>query len=469
MARTYIHGGEQIQASTVPWSVMVGGAIVPIASIVSGSNIILSTGAVSMGASLDMGGNTVINSATPVNATDLVTKAYVDAKSGGIGGIHDVRVAAVSNQAALSGLLTIDGVTVASGDLVLCTAQTTATQNGPWVAASGAWARPSWWAAASTVNEGQYFMVAEGTAYKDTKFWCTTVGTITVNTTASAFSQDLSGQIYTASTGLSLGGGAFSVNYGTTAGTAAQGNDSRITGALQTSGLGTNVATALGIAVGSAGSVVVNGGNLGSPSSGTLSGCTGLPLAGVTGFGTNVATALGVAVGSAGSVVVNGGALGTPSGGTLSSCTGLPIAGITGLGAGVASALAVAIGSAAGIPVLSGGVLTAGDFPALTGDVTNTAGTLSTTVNNISGTGFTKYTNFVSNETPTGALNGSNTTFTLANTPATVSGSASSLELMLNGVTLDAGAGNDFTLSAATITMLFAPASTDKLRAYYMK
>ena len=40
---------------------------------------------------------------------------------------------------------------------------------------------------------------------------------------------------------------------------------------------------------------------------------------GVTGLGTNVATALGVNVGSSGAVVTNGGALGTPSSGTLSS------------------------------------------------------------------------------------------------------------------------------------------------------
>lgn len=46
--------------------------------------------------------------------------------------------------------------------------------------------------------------------------------------------------------------------------------------------------------------------------------------------GTGVATALAVNVGSAGAPVVNGGALGTPSGGTLTNCTGLPVAGITG-------------------------------------------------------------------------------------------------------------------------------------------
>lgn len=49
----------------------------------------------------------------------------------------------------------------------------------------------------------------------------------------------------------------------------------------------------------------------------------------ITGLGTGVATALSVNVGSAGAPVVNGGALGTPSSGTLASCTGLPVAGIT--------------------------------------------------------------------------------------------------------------------------------------------
>ena len=50
--------------------------------------------------------------------------------------------------------------------------------------------------------------------------------------------------------------------------------------------------------------------------------------AGVT-PGTGVATALAINVGSAGSPVVNGGALGTPSSGTLTNATGLPVAGIT--------------------------------------------------------------------------------------------------------------------------------------------
>ena len=62
---------------------------------------------------------------------------------------------------------------------------------------------------------------------------------------------------------------------------------------------------------------------LGTPSSGTLTSCTGLPIStGVSGLGTNVATALGTAVGSAGAFVENGGVLGTPSSGTVTNLTG---------------------------------------------------------------------------------------------------------------------------------------------------
>ena len=62
---------------------------------------------------------------------------------------------------------------------------------------------------------------------------------------------------------------------------------------------------------------------LGTPTSGTLTSCTGLPVAtGISGLGTGVATALAVNVGSAGAFVTFNGALGTPSSGVATNLTG---------------------------------------------------------------------------------------------------------------------------------------------------
>lgn len=54
-----------------------------------------------------------------------------------------------------------------------------------------------------------------------------------------------------------------------------------------------------------------------------------VPISTLSGAGTGVLTALGVNVGTAGAFVVNGGALGTPTSGTLTNATGLPIVGGT--------------------------------------------------------------------------------------------------------------------------------------------
>lgn len=72
--------------------------------------------------------------------------------------------------------------------------------------------------------------------------------------------------------------------------------------------------------------------------------------------------------------------------------------------------------------------------------------------------------NFVTRETPTGLINGANTTFTLAATPT-----AGTEEVFLNGLLLEPGAGNDYTIATSTITMLSAPATGDRLRVNYRK
>lgn len=71
---------------------------------------------------------------------------------------------------------------------------------------------------------------------------------------------------------------------------------------------------------------------------------------------------------------------------------------------------------------------------------------------------------FVTRETPTGAVNGTNASFVLANTP--VSGSES---VFLNGILQEPGVGNDYTISGGTITYLAAPVTGDKIRVSYIK
>lgn len=69
--------------------------------------------------------------------------------------------------------------------------------------------------------------------------------------------------------------------------------------------------------------VLVSGGALGTPSSGSAANLTGLPIStGITGLGTGIATALAVNVGTDGAPVVKGGALGTPSSGNAINMTG---------------------------------------------------------------------------------------------------------------------------------------------------
>ena len=172
------------------------------------------------------------------------------------------------------------------------------------------------------------------------------------------------------------------------------------------------------VAFGTGGTVLYSGGALGTPSSGTLTNCTGLPISGISSLGTGVGTWLAtpssanlaaaitdetgtgslvfantptlitpnigvatatsinklaitapatgatltvadgktlvvsnsltftgtdlssVAFGAGGTVLYSGGALGTPSSGTLTNCTGLPISGISSLGTGVGTWLA---------------------------------------------------------------------------------------------------------------------------------
>lgn len=70
---------------------------------------------------------------------------------------------------------------------------------------------------------------------------------------------------------------------------------------------------------------------------------------------------------------------------------------------------------------------------------------------------------FWTKETPSGAINGSNTAFTLAQLPL----ENEAVELFLDGLRLDEGV--DYSLSSQNITMTTAPAVGQTLRATYIR
>lgn len=91
---------------------------------------------------------------------------------------------------------------------------------------------------------------------------------------------------------------------------------------------------------------------------------------------------------------------------------------------------------------------------------TMTVGTTNVTFQAVNMVGITQ----VTREIPTGAINGSNTTFTLASTP--ISGSEI---VVLNGLEQRPGAGNDYTITGATITMATAPLTGEVIWVHYQK
>jgi hypothetical protein len=237
-----IQSGLQITNSTINSSPI--GAITP--STGAFTNISTTTGTIS---------------SAPSGPTSIVNQAYVDSVAQGLSFKQPALVASVANIPTLSGLLTIDGVTLVAGDRVLVKNQATQADNGIYVAASGAWARA---ADANTWDEllAAYLFILEGSVWKGSAWVCTDVPGGTLGVTAVTFVQFSNNATYTAGTGLTLTGFQFSLtntavtpaSYGSATQSAviavnAQGqvtsaSNSTITPAVGSiTGLGTGVAT----------------------------------------------------------------------------------------------------------------------------------------------------------------------------------------------------------------------------------
>jgi hypothetical protein len=135
--------------------------------------------------SVSLNSQKITNLATPTDDSDAATKAYVDASRAGLDVKQSVRVATTSADSSLSvsGLQTIDGVTLVAGDRVLVKDHAEPRINGIWVAASGSWSRAADANSSEEVTAGMFVFVTEGTVNADSGWVLTTNDPITINGT----------------------------------------------------------------------------------------------------------------------------------------------------------------------------------------------------------------------------------------------------------------------------------------------
>ena len=153
------------------------------------------------------------------DALTLVTKGYVDAVKQSLDIKDSVRVASTANVSLTSGSSgleagdAIDGVTLVAGDRVLLKNQTTASQNGIYVAvaSNGTPARSEDANASVDVTSGMFVWVEEGTANADQGYVLTTNDTINLNTTSLTFTQFSGAGQITAGNGLTKSGNTINV------------------------------------------------------------------------------------------------------------------------------------------------------------------------------------------------------------------------------------------------------------------
>lgn len=332
-------------------------------------------------------------STAPVSGNDVVNKTYLDYFAAGLSWKQPVLCATTTN-ITLSGLQACDGVTPAAGDRVLVKSQSTASQNGIYLASATAWSRSP---DADTWNEliSAICFVETGSTLAGSAWYCTAQPGGTLGTTAVNWSNFSVAASYSAGTGLTLASNVFSItNTGVSAG--AYGSASKTLTATvnaqgqltvlaasdiaiantQVSGLGTmstqaasSVAitggTINGTTIGGTVTAAVNATTFTGAGTGLTGTATSLSIGGNAATATSATTATNIAGGAAGSVPYQT-ASGTTTllaagtdGYVLRLASGLPTWGIdyTGSVTSVAQSFTGGLISVSGSPITTSGTL----------------------------------------------------------------------------------------------------------------
>ena len=347
-------------------------------------------------------------STAPVSGNDVVNKTYLDFYAAGISWKQPVLCGTTTN-ITLSGLQTIDGVTVVAGNRVLVKSQTAPAQNGIYLASATAWSRAP---DADTWDEliSALVFVESGSTLAGSAWYCTIQRGGTLGVTAITWSNFSVAASYSAGTGLTLTDYVFSItNTGVAA--AAYGSASKTLTATvnaqgqltvlaatdiaiantQVSGLGTmstQAASAVAITGGT-----INGTTIGGSTAAAITGTTITANTQFTGAGTGLtgtATSLSIggnaATATSATTATNlaGGAAGSVPYQTASGTTTLLAAGTNGyvlrLAAGLPTWGIDYTGSVTSVAQsFTGGLISVGGSPI------TTSGTLALTVAGTSG------------------------------------------------------------------------------------
>lgn len=308
------------------------------------SSVTVGTTAIALGASsLTLGGLTsVAVTQDPTQALQLATKQYVDAVAEGLH-VHAACAAATTGTLAsitggtvtynngtagvgatltLSVALTVlDGYTLLNGDRVLVKNEAAQANNGiyTWATGGTVLTRATDFDTAAEMASGDFTFVSNGTLYGSTG-WVQTDPVTIVGTSPVIWIQFSGSGAYTAGTGLTLAGTQFSIT-----------NTAVTAGAY---GSATQVGT---FTVNQQGQLTLAGNTTVTPAVGSITGLgTGVATFLATPTSANLAAAVTDETGSGALVFATSPtlvtpALGTPSSGTLTNATGLPLTtGVTG-------------------------------------------------------------------------------------------------------------------------------------------